>query len=384
MASDHATARAAGFQTWVVKIGSSQICGAEAAGLNADRLAAVAADVAALRADGARVVLVSSGSVAAGRARLGLASAPTRLDMKQACAAAGQAALMHAWGEALGAEGLVTAQALLTQDEAAVRRRWLNARATLMRLLDYGVCPVVNENDTVATAELRYGDNDRLAAHVAQMISADVLVLLSDVDGLYTADPRRDPTARHMPLVAAITPELVAAAGSSGSSVGTGGMRTKLEAARIATAAGCTVVIARGDAPQPVRQLFEPETRATWFQPELSPEAARKQWIRTHLAPRGAVQVDAGAAAALARGKSLLPAGVSAVHGSFDKGDAVRVLDPEEREIGRGLAAYGAGEAQRIAGVRSEAIAERLGYEGAAVLIHRNDLVMTLETSGAP
>lgn len=387
------------FQRWVVKIGSSLVCAPEGStpdtphaartarltggaplpahgGLNPSRLAAVAADIAVLRARGAAVVVVSSGSVAAGRARLGLSAAPRTLDVKQACAAAGQAGLMRAWEEALGAQGIVAAQALLTQEDATARRRWLNARATLQRLLAYGACPVVNENDTVATAGLRYGDNDRLAALVAQMIGADVLVLLSDVDGLYDRDPRSDPDARLIPLVRAITPEIEAMAGDAGSSVGTGGMRSKVEAARIATAAGCAVVITRGDASHPIRQLDQ-DARATWFAPSLSPEAARKQWIRNHLAPRGVVRVDSGAADALNRGKSLLPAGVSDVSGHFEKGDAVQVVGPDGDEIARGLVTYGGEDARRIAGARSDSIAVLLGYEGPAVLIHRNDLVMT-------
>ncbi len=375
------------FQRWVMKLGSSMVCGPDGRGPDPQRLAAAARDVAALMAEGAAVVVVSSGAVAAGRARLGLerrADQELSLDLKQACAAAGQSALMRAWEEALDAVGVTAAQALLTQDDAAVRRRWLNARATLERLLAHRVCPVVNENDTVATAELRYGDNDRLAAHVAQMIAADVLVLVSDVDGLYDHDPRANPDARHIREVDAITPEIDAMAGGAGSGVGTGGMRTKLEAARIATAAGCTTVITKGDAERPAWALRggpdapTPEApRATWFRPALSPEAARKQWIRTHLAPRGEVRVDAGAAAALDAGKSLLPAGVVAVTGRFEKGDAVRVLDPGGREIARGLAAYGAADARRIAGLRSADVETALGYRGPSALIHRNDLVVS-------
>ncbi len=379
------------FQRWVIKLGSSIVCGRRGGGPDPERLAAAARDVAALMAAGAEVVLVSSGAVAAGRTRLGLdphGEKSLSLDLKQACAAAGQSALMRAWEEALGAVGVTTAQALLTQDDAARRRRWLNARATLERLLAHRVCPVVNENDTVATAELRYGDNDRLAAHVAQMIAADVLVLLSDVDGLYDADPRVAPGARHIPLVEAITPEIDAMAGGAGSGVGTGGMRTKLEAARIATAAGCATVITKGESERPAWALrggpdapLADAPRATWFRPALSPEAARKQWIRTHLAPRGDVRVDGGAAAALDVGKSLLPAGVVAVAGQFEKGDAVRVLDAQGREIARGLAAYGATDARGIAGLRSAEVEAALGYQGPAALIHRNDLVLHARAS---
>ncbi|WP_158915368.1 glutamate 5-kinase [Caulobacter sp. S45] len=364
----------------VVKVGSALLLDPDGR-VDRDWIAGLAADVAMLVGEGRKVLLVSSGSIALGRRRLGL-SAGEKLDLqtKQAAASAGQSLLMRAWEEALEPHGLPAAQVLLTRDDTEVRRRWLNGRATLERLLELGAIPVVNENDAVATEEIRYGDNDRLAARVAQMIRAELLVLLSDVDGLYTADPRRNPTAQHVPLVSSLTPEIEAMAGGANSQtgVGTGGMATKLAAARIAQAAGCATLIAAGRPEGDVAALSAllAGARATFVQPSATPMAAYKQWIAGGLAPRGSLTVDAGAALALQAGKSLLPAGVRAVQGAFGKGDLVLVLEPTGREIARGLCAYDASDAQRIIGLQSQGIEAALGYPGPTALIHRDDLVV--------
>jgi glutamate 5-kinase len=359
----------------VVKVGSSLLIGQD--GANGHWLAAFAADVARLRARGQQVLVVSSGAVALGRRRLGLGRRALSLPEKQAAAAAGQSALMRAWEEALEPHGLAAAQILLTRDDTEVRRRWLNARATVETLLDLGLIPVVNENDTVVTEELRYGDNDRLAARVAQMIGADVLVLLSDVDGLYTADPRGDPAAEHLARISRITPQIDAMATGPNASagVGAGGMATKLAAARIASAAGCATVITLGSRPAPLLAVEEGE-RATVIEPSTTPAAAYKAWIAGSLAPAGTLTVDGGAAAALRRGKSLLAAGVRAVEGRFEKGDAVLVLDEAGHEIGRGIVRYEAGHADRIIGLKSEAIEAVLGYTSGP-LIHADDLALS-------
>lgn len=360
----------------VVKVGSSLLVDAETGEAQRAWMGALATDIAEARTRGQRVAIVSSGAVALGRRALGL-KGPLRLEQKQACAAAGQARLMSAWEEAFARHGAPVAQALLTPDDTEQRRRWLNARATLETLLDLGATPVINENDTVATAEIRYGDNDRLAARAAQMISADALILLSDIDGLYDADPRANPGARHMPEVRAITPAIAAMAGGANAAagVGSGGMRTKIEAARIATQAGCAVAIMHGAEPRPLARLLAGE-RATWFLPAQSPRAAYKSWIAGALAPAGAIQIDAGAAAAVRSGKSLLPAGVTSVAGLFEKGDAVRILGPAGEEIARGIARYDAGDAERIKGLRSDAIESVLGYADGAVLVHADDLAV--------
>jgi glutamate 5-kinase len=359
----------------VVKVGSALVVGAD--GATADRawLANFAADVAALRQRGQQVLVVSSGAVALGRRRLGL-KRRTSLPEKQAAAAAGQSALMHAWEEAFEPHGITAAQVLLTRDDTEVRRRWLNARATIDTLLALGAIPVVNENDTVATEEIRYGDNDRLAARVAQMIGADVLVLLSDVDGLYTADPRVDPEARHLPRIARLTPEIEAMAGASNAAagMGVGGMGAKLEAARIAQSAGCATVITLGRRPSPLAAV-EAGALATVIEPATTPAAAYKAWIAGSVAPAGALSVDAGAAAALRRGKSLLAAGLRGVEGRFEKGDAVIVRDQDGREIGRGLARYEAADARRICGLKSDAIEAALGYTSGPV-VHADDLAL--------
>ncbi len=364
----------------VIKVGSALLVDPERGAVDAGWLAVLASDVARLRGRGAEVLMVSSGAVALGRRRLGL---PLRgeleLQEKQAAAAAGQSLLMRAWEEALAPHDLHTAQILLTRDDTEIRRRWLNARATVETLLRLKAIPVVNENDTVATEEIRYGDNDRLAARVAQMIGADLLILLSDIDGLYTADPRRDPAAAHIPMVETLTPEIEAMAGGANAAhgVGTGGMATKLAAARIAHGAGCAtlVTLGRRDGQGPL-EAVEAGARATLFAAHATPALAYKQWIAGSLAPQGALVVDDGAVTALRAGKSLLPAGVVAIEGRFGKGDAVVVRDRAGREVARGLSAYGAEDAAAIQGLRSTAIEARLGYRGPAALIHRDDLVV--------
>ena len=359
----------------VVKVGSALLIDAPSGAVDRAWLSALADDLARLRARSQQVIVVSSGAVALGRRRLSL-SATRRLDEKQAAAAAGQSLLMRAWEEALEPHALAPAQLLLTRDDTEQRRRWLNARATVEALLDMGAVPVINENDTVATEELRYGDNDRLAARAAQLARADVLVLLSDVDGLYTADPRRDPTARHIPEVAEIGPEILAMASGANAEagVGTGGMTTKLEAARIARAAGCSTIIARGGGPRPL-EAIETGARATVLTAPASPSAAYKQWIAGSLSHRGAVVVDAGAAEALDRGKSLLPSGVTAAEGDFRKGDCILVRDGAGRPLAVGVAAYDAADVERIRGRRSGEIEAALGYRGPEEVIHRDDLV---------
>lgn len=359
----------------VVKVGSALVVEAQTGLPARDWLAAFAADAARLRARGKQVLVVSSGAVALGRRRLGLKRKALTLPEKQAAAAAGQSLLMRAWEEAFEPHGQAVAQILLTRDDTEVRRRWLNARATVETLLTLGVVPVINENDTVVTEEIRYGDNDRLAARVAQMIGADTLVLLSDIDGLYTADPRRDPAATRLERISEITPDIVAMAGgaNAGAGVGTGGMATKLTAAGIARAAGCATIITLGSRPRPLQAVEDGEA-ATIIEAAVSPAAAYKSWIAGSLAPAGALTVDAGAAAALRGGKSLLPAGVTAVEGRFGKGDAVLVLGPEG-EIGRGLTRYDAADARRIAGLRSDAIEGALGFT-AGPLIHADDLAL--------
>lgn len=364
----------AGAKRLVVKTGSALMVD-EAGAIRGPWLAGLAADIAALKARGLEIAVVTSGAVAIGRWKLGFAKRVLRIEEKQAAAACGQVWLAHAWAEALGKHGIVGAQVLLTPDDTEARRRHLNARATVAKLLDAGAVPVINENDTVATEEIRFGDNDRLAARVAQMASADTLVLLSDIDGLYTADPHRDPKAEHVPEVRDLTPEIEAMAGEARPGYSSGGMVTKLGAARIALAAGCRMAIALGKRDNPLLAL-EKDARATWFVPHGSPASARKRWIASTVAPAGSVTVDAGAAAALAKGKSLLPAGIVAVSGEFDRGDAIRVLDAAGRELARGLSAYSAADARAIKGRKSAEIAELLGYRGRDELIHRDDLAM--------
>ncbi|MEZ5959756.1 MAG: glutamate 5-kinase [Hyphomonadaceae bacterium] len=354
----------------VIKIGSALLVDSEGNPARA-WLAALADDIAVARNTGKQVVIVSSGAIALGRRVLGLQRSAT-LPQKQAAAAAGQARLMGAYEEAFARHNIPVAQALLTPDDTERRRRWLNARATLETLLELGAVPIINENDTVATAEIRYGDNDRLAARAAQMISADALILLSDIDGLYERDPRKDASAPFVAEVTDITPAIEAMAGDAGA-LGSGGMRTKVEAAKIATRAGCAVVITKGAELNPLRRI-ESGARATWFLPSASPRAAYKHWIAGNLAPQGALVVDDGAANAVRAGKSLLAAGVTEVRGAFEKGDCVRVISAAGAEIARGLARYDAADASRIKGLKSTAIAELLGYDGGPALVHADDL----------
>jgi glutamate 5-kinase len=373
----HAThaERLANARRIVVKIGSALFVDQQTGALDRNWLEGVCADVADLRRAGKDVIIVSSGAVALGRRELKLDARRMRLEEKQAAAATGQILLAHAYQEVLRSFGITAAQVLLTLDDSERRERYLNACRTLLTLLGYGAVPVINENDTVATQELRYGDNDRLAARVAQMVSAECLVLLSDVDGLYTADPRRDPAARYVDEVTEVTPEILEMAGGTGSSHGSGGMRTKLEAARIAVGAGCRMCIATGRVARPINVL-QSGGKATWFLPRATPGAARKQWIAGTLKPRGSVRVDAGAERALVAGRSLLPAGVTAVDGQFERGDAVSVVAADGREVARGLIAYAADEAALIAGRRSGEIGEILGYSSRDEIIHRDDLVL--------
>jgi glutamate 5-kinase len=360
----------------VLKIGSSLFVDAETGRLDSGWLEALAEDVAMLMRDGKEVVIVSSGAVALGRREIGLEAAKLKLEDKQAAAAVGQILLAHAYKELLGRHEIKVAQVLLTLDDSENRQRYLNALRTLTTLIQARVIPVINENDTVATAELRYGDNDRLAGRVAQMISADCLVVLSDVDGLYSADPQTDPQARHIPEVRALDQRIFDMAGGPGSQHGSGGMRTKLEAARIAVGAGCRMVITNGHVSRPISAL-RAGAQATWFLPAATPRAARKQWIAGSLKPKGSIVVDDGAQKALASGRSLLPAGVTRVEGEFERGDSVRVMSRDGRELGRGLVAYSRSEAEVIAGKRSEQIAGILGYGGRNEMIHRDDLVLT-------
>ncbi len=359
----------------VVKIGSTLLVEKAAGRLNRGWLESLADDLSDLRERGQEVVLVSSGAVALGRRHLGLPPGPVRLEESQAAAAVGQIRLAHAWKEVLEHRGFTVAQVLLTLGDTEQRRRYLNARNTLTNLLRFGAIPVINENDTVATAELRYGDNDRLAARVAQMVSADCLVLLSDVDGFYTADPTQDRDARLIPVVERITPELEAMAGQSASDIGSGGMATKLLAAKVAVAAGCSMCIAAGREKHPIRHIAA-GMPCTWFHADKSPVTARKQWIAGTLSPSGQIAVDQGAAEALRKGRSLLPAGMLSVSGRFDRGDAVLVRDPAGVEIARGLAAYSSDEARRICGHRSLELEGLLGYRGRDEMIHRDDLVL--------
>ena len=358
----------------VVKVGSALLVDQHSGRLNRAWLESLIADLLRLRRRGQQVILVSSGAIALGRRHLGLASGALRLEESQAAAAVGQIRLAHAYKELLEEHDVTVAQVLLTLEDSEQRTRYLNARATLEALLSLGAIPVINENDTVATAEIRYGDNDRLAARVGQMASAECVVLLSDIDGLYTADPGRDPAARFIPEIREISDAVEAMASGPTSGVGSGGMTTKIAAARIAVGAGSSLCIASGRRFNPLKAILDGE-RCSWFLPGANPLAMRKQWIAGTLQPRGKVAVDAGAAAALARGKSLLPAGVLKVAGRFERGDTVSVI-ADGREVARGLAAYSAVDATLIAGRKSAAIESLLGYAGREELIHRDDLVM--------
>lgn len=363
-------------RTIVVKIGSSTLVDAATGALARTWLSAFAADVARVKARGQNVVLVSSGAIALGRRTLKLPAGALKLEEAQAAAAVGQIALARAWSEALADHGLTVAQVLLTLGDTESRRRYLNARSTLKTLIGLGSVPVINENDTVATAEIRFGDNDRLAARVTGMIEADCLVLLSDIDGLYASNPKVDPNARFIPEVKAITPEIDAMAGAAGSDMGSGGMQTKIMAARIATDAGAHMVIANG-ALQPPLKAIEEGARCTWFLAAASPAAARKRWIAGALHAAGQITIDAGAVNALAQGKSLLPAGVVGVDGAFERGDCVVVKDEGGREIARGLIAYGADDARKIIRAKSSEFEGILGYRGRSEMIHRDDMALT-------
>jgi glutamate 5-kinase len=359
----------------VVKIGSALLADRATGVLKADWLASLMDDVARLKKAGKDVVLVSSGAVALGRHKLGLPKGPLELEQSQAAAAVGQISLAHAY-EALAANhGLTTAQVLLTLGDTEERRRYLNARRTIETLLEYKAIPVVNENDTVATAEIRYGDNDRLSARVASMVSADCLVLLSDIDGLYTAPPADNPDAKHIPLVTEITAEIEAMAGDAGTELSKGGMKTKIEAGKIALAAGTNMVITSGKILNPLRAISE-GAKVTWFLAKSDPVTAKKRWIAGQLEPKGTLYIDAGAEKALFSGKSLLPAGVKRVEGSFDRGDAVIIRAADGRELGRGLAAYAKGEAERIIGRKSSEIEDILGFVFGDVLVHRDDMAL--------
>jgi glutamate 5-kinase len=377
LSADSSAARAlAGARRVVIKIGSSLVVDGRTRTPSAQWLESLAADLSALRAGGREIVVVSSGAVALGRGRLNLQK-NARLDEKQAAAAVGQSMLMQGWETALSPQGLVPAQVLLTREDTERRRRWLNARATLEALLRLGAVPVVNENDTVATEEIRYGDNDRLAARTAQLVRADLLVLLSDVEGLYTADPRRNPDAEHLPLIEALTPEVMALGGGANTDadVGTGGMATKLMAARIARSAGCATLIVSGLKPRPLTAVQE-GARATLITAPATPLAAYKQWIAGSLEPAGTLVLDDGAAEAMAAGRSLLPSGVARVEGRFDKGDSVRLTRLDGQVLGVGLAAYAADEMALIRGRHTREIEALVGYKGAGVAVHRDDLVL--------
>jgi glutamate 5-kinase len=359
----------------VVKVGSSLLVDSDKGRLNRAWLESLAADVAASRKRGQEVILVSSGAIALGRRHLTLGTGKLKLEESQAAAAVGQIRLAHAYKELLDIHEITVAQILLTLGDTEQRRRYLNARGTLNTLLALGAVPLINENDTVATAEIRYGDNDRLAARVAQMVGADCLVLLSDIDGLYTANPNLDPDAQFIARVLEITPAIEAMAGGSGSNMGSGGMQTKIAAAKIAVAAGCHLCISLGSVEHPLQRIAE-GARCTWFMPSSTPLATRKQWIAGTLKPAGAISVDDGAVRALMGGKSLLPAGVTRAVGRFDRGDTVSIVGPDGTEIGRGICAYSDVDAARIIGRKSADIEKVLGFRGRDEIVHRDDLVL--------
>jgi len=359
----------------VVKVGSAILVDEASGAINRAWMDAFADDVAACRARGQEVVIVTSGAVATGRCHLGLLGRPLKLEEKQAAAATGQIRLAHAWQEALARHALTVAQVLVTPEDTEARQRHLNGRATINTLLRLGAIPLINENDTIATEEIRFGDNDRLAARVAQMISADTLILLSDINGLYTADPKKNPDAKLIARVPDITPEIEAMADKPPPGFSSGGMITKILAAKIALSAGCRMAIAMGRTPHPLEKMKSDP--CTWFVPSTNPLSARKKWIAGHINPAGTFIIDSGAISALQRGKSLLPAGVTAVTGTFERGDIVQVMTADGKEIARGLSAYSSDEATRIKGHQSAEIDQILGEQGGRdVLIHRDDLVV--------
>jgi glutamate 5-kinase len=359
----------------VVKVGSALLVDGEKGRLNRAWLEGFAADIAFLRKRSQEVILVSSGAIALGRRHLGLKPGKLRLEESQAAAAVGQIRLAHAYKELLDEHGITVAQLLLTLGDTEQRRRYLNARGTINTLLSLGAVPVINENDTVATAEIRYGDNDRLAARVAQMTGADCLILLSDIDGLYSANPTDNPAAKFIPRVHEITPEIEAMAGGAGSAMGSGGMQTKIAAAKIAVAAGCHLCISKGAQQRPLKRI-EDGARCTWFVPSSTPLATRKQWIAGTLKPAGQISVDEGAVRALMRGKSLLPAGVTRALGRFERGDTVSIVGPNGVEVARGICAYSDADAARIMGRKSADIEQLLGFRGRDEIVHRDDLVL--------
>jgi glutamate 5-kinase len=366
----------------VVKVGSALLVDGASGHINRAWLKTLLADLLALRSRGQQVILVSSGAIALGRRELALPAGALRLEESQAAAAVGQIRLAHAYKELLEERGVTVAQVLLTLEDSERRRRYLNARATLETLLALSALPVVNENDTVATAEIRYGDNDRLAARVAQMTGADCLVLLSDVEGLFTADPGCDAQAQFIDTVRELTPDIEAMAGGSRSGLGAGGMATKILAAKIAISAGCHLCIAAGQPEHPLRRI-EDGARCTWFVPTSTPATARKQWIAGTLKPAGSLIIDAGAVKALREGRSLLPAGVVAAQGRFDRGDTVSVVGPDGQEFARGICAYSDADAARILGRRSAEIERLLGFRGRDEMIHRDDLALLAARPGA-
>jgi len=365
----------ADFRRIVVKVGSSLLVDAAAGRVKEEWLASLAQDVAALHAGKRDVLVVSSGAIALGRSVLRLPPGLLKLEDSQAAAAVGQIALARIWAEILSRHGITAGQVLVTLQDTEERRRYLNARSTIERLLEWRAVPVINENDTVATSEIRYGDNDRLAARVATMVSADLLVLLSDVDGLYDAPPGENPQAKLIPLVSQITPEIEAMAGAAGSELSRGGMQTKIEAGKIATRAGTHMVIASGRVAHALDAIAQ-GAPCTWFLTPANPVTARKRWIAGSLEPKGILIIDAGAVAALRRGKSLLPAGVIRIDGQFARGDAVIIRGPDGDEIGRGLVAYDADDAEKIKGRSSGDILLILGFEGRSEMVHRDHLVM--------
>lgn len=358
----------------VVKIGSALLVDRDTGALRDAWLRALADDIAKIKARGTDVIVVSSGSIALGRSVLGLPAKALPLEQSQAAAAVGQIKLARAYEQALAPFGITTAQVLVTLEDSANRRRYLNSRNTLEQLVKLGVVPIVNENDTIATDEIRFGDNDRLAAQVAVTVGADQLVLLSDVDGFYSANPAQDPNAKRFDIIDDITPEIEAMAGDPVSGLSKGGMKTKLLAAKTATGAGCAMAITEGSVLRPLSALGA-GANSTWFMPKLSPQAARKGWIAA-MKPKGQVMVDEGAARALLKGNSLLPAGVTAVSGDFGRGDPVEICDAAGNALGIGLSRYTAAESGKIAGAQSGDIPAILGYPGRACLIHRDDMVM--------
>ncbi|MBC8038230.1 MAG: glutamate 5-kinase [Rhizobiales bacterium] len=368
------TSRLAKARRVVVKIGSALLVDGKTGTIKAPWLSSLIDDVAGIKARGADVVIVSSGAIALGRRALGLPKGKLKLEQSQAAAAVGQIALAHAWSEAFRIRNIVAAQVLVTLTDTEERRRYLNARATLSTLLGQGAVPVINENDTVATSEIRYGDNDRLAARVASMMAAECLILLSDIDGLYSAPPGKK-DAKFIAEVTEITPLIEAMAGKPAPGMGSGGMVTKIDAAKIALGAGCNMVIASGHEMNPLRRIAEGE-RCTWFLAPTSALQARKRWIAGTLQPTGHLVVDDGAVAALDKGKSLLPAGVKRIEGAFFRGDTVSIVTPEGREVARGLVAYDAGDAIRIAGLKSADIEKTLGFRGRDEIVHRDDMVL--------